>query len=88
MSGNLWPAVSTDTRQERPDGQALAALRFGWGEAYRIGWDAVRGWWAWRCDGLGSDITAADPDQLWHAIRKDYDLKPVPRDCAAAEAGS
>lgn len=32
---------------------ALAELRWGWGEAYRIGWDAVRGWWANRRDGKG-----------------------------------
>ncbi len=88
MSGNLCPAVSTGTKRECPDGQALSALRFGWGEAYRIGWDAVRGWWAKRRDGLGGDITADDPDELWHAIREDYDLKPVPRDGAAGEAGS
>jgi hypothetical protein len=28
--------------------QQLAALRFNWGEAYRIGWDPVREWWAHR----------------------------------------
>ena len=60
--------------------QALAALRWGWGEAYRIGWDGVRGWWAARRDGKGGDITAADSDELWQAITDDYTLLPVPRD--------
>jgi len=62
------------------DENALAELRWGWGEAYRIGWDSVRGWWANRRDNLGGDLTADDPDNLWQAIREDYDLKPVPRD--------
>jgi len=65
------------------DQDALAALRFGWGEAYRIGWDAVRGWWARRRDDIGGDITADDPDGLWNAIVEDYTLKPVPRDSGA-----
>lgn len=59
----------------------LAALRWGWGEAYQIGWDATRGWWAARRDGRGGDITVGDPDQLWKAILDDYTLLPVPRDC-------
>jgi hypothetical protein len=58
---------------------AVAALRHGWGDAYRIGWDAKRYWWARRRDGLGGDITAHDPDELWSAILDDYTLKPVPR---------
>jgi hypothetical protein len=80
MNGNGCTATSTAARQGCPDGDALAALRFGWGEAYRIGWDATRGWWAHRRDDLGGDITATDPDTLWQSIRVDYDLKPVPRD--------
>jgi hypothetical protein len=63
--------------------QALAALRWGWGEAYRIGWGATRGWWAARRDGKGGDITASDSDQLWQAIVDDYALLPVPRDAPA-----
>jgi hypothetical protein len=62
------------------DEQTLAALRWDWGEAYRIGWDAVRGYWARRRDGLGGDITSEDPGSLLAAIRADYSLKPVPRD--------
>lgn len=62
------------------DERTLAALRWGWGEAYRIGWDASHGCWANRRDNLGGDLTADDPDNLWQAIREDYDLKPVPRD--------
>jgi hypothetical protein len=62
------------------DEPALAALRYGWGDAYMIGCDDERGWWARRRDGLGGDITADDPEALWQAILEDYDLKPVPRD--------
>jgi hypothetical protein len=69
-----------------PDKQALASLRWGWGEAYRIGWDAKRGWWAHRRDEIGRDIIASDPDALWTAIVQDYALKPVPRDLPPAPA--
>jgi hypothetical protein len=72
---------AAETAAGAVDEQALAALRWGWGEAYRIGWDATRGWWAHRRDNLGGDITADGADGLWNAIREDYDLKPVPRDC-------
>jgi hypothetical protein len=61
------------------DQDTLAALRYGWGEAYRIGWDDARGWWARRRDDIGGDIIANDADGLWNEIREDYDLKPVPR---------
>jgi hypothetical protein len=61
------------------DGAALAALRFGWGEAYQIGCDPVRGWHARRLDGIGGDITADDADGLWNAMLEDYCFKPVPR---------
>ena len=47
----------TGARAGTADEQALAALRWGWGEAYRIGWDAARGWWAARRDGKGGHIT-------------------------------
>jgi hypothetical protein len=73
-------------RGKTPDERALEALRWNWGEAYRIGWDVARDWWANRRDGLGGDITAADPDELRAAILADYTLKPVPR--AAFPAGS
>jgi hypothetical protein len=49
-------------------GDALAALRYGWGDAYTI----------------GGDLTAQDPDGLWVAIKEDYALKPVPRDLPPA----
>ena len=65
---------------------ALADLRYGWGDAYRIGWDAVRGWWANRRDGKGKDITAADPDALWAAIFADYTSSPVRRNYSAPMA--
>jgi hypothetical protein len=69
-------AISGKTADE----QALEVLRLEWGWAYRIGWDAVRGWWAQRRDGLGGDITAGTPDELRAAIGEDYALKPVPRE--------
>jgi hypothetical protein len=62
------------------DEQALAALRWGWGEAYRTGRDAARGWWAARRDGKGGHITTSDSAELWQAIVDDYALRPVPRD--------
>lgn len=68
-----------------PSESVLAALRWGWGEAYHIGWDAARGWWAGRRDNLGGDIIADDSDELWRAILEDYDLRPVPRDLPAPD---
>jgi len=62
------------------DDQALAALQYGWGDAYVIGCDDERGWWAARRDLIGGYLTADDPDGLWTAIGEDYKLKPVPRD--------
>ena len=65
------------------DENALADLRWGWGDAYRIGWDARRRWWANRRDGKGDDITAADPGELWAAIYADYASSPVRRKAAS-----
>lgn len=62
------------------DGRALGALRWDWGDAYRIGRDEARGWWAQRRDGPGSDITAETPDGLEAAVTADYRRRPVPRD--------
>ncbi|HTR90360.1 MAG TPA: hypothetical protein VMI73_01310 [Trebonia sp.] len=62
------------------DDDALNAIRYGWGDAYDIGYDQARGYWARRRDGLGGDITADSPDAIWQAILDDYTLKPVPRD--------
>jgi len=84
------PAALLQSQATEPDEgikDAVAGLRHGWGDAYRIGWDATRGWWANRRDGLGGDITAHDPDKLWQAILDDYTLKPVPRpDSPAGDA--
>ena len=68
------------------DRYALADLRWGWGDAYRVGWDARRRWWANRRDGEGEDITAADPDALWAAIFADYTSSPVRRNYSAPVA--
>ena len=64
------------------DDEALEALRWDWGEAYLIGHDDERGWWAARRDRIGSLLIGADPDALRAAIRADYALKRVPRDSA------
>ena len=63
---------------------AVEAIRHGWGDAYEIGHDDKRGYWARRRDGLGGDIAAEDPDELWSAIFADYQFRPVPRECPAA----
>ena len=61
---------------------ALDRLRHGWGEAYQIDQD-TQGWRARRRDGIGPDITAPGPDELWHKIVADYTRAPVPRDAGA-----
>jgi hypothetical protein len=63
-------------------GYALAELRWrwGWGDAYRIGWDAARRWRANRRDGKGNEIKAPDHNALWAAIFADYTSSPVRRD--------
>lgn len=62
---------------------ALAELRWGWGDAYRIWWDGRRRWWAARRDRRGAEITADSPDELWTAVFADYTARPVARDYAA-----
>ncbi len=70
-----------------PDEHALADLNYGWGEAYRIGWDPRCRWWAQRRDNLGGDITAPDSGKLWEAIRADYQARRVPRVLPAEDRG-
>jgi hypothetical protein len=67
----------------RAEKDALDALEFDWGEAYMIGRDDERGWWAARRDRIGGYFTALGPDELRAAIRADYDLKAVQRDLPA-----
>lgn len=63
----------------------LGALRYAWGEAYRI-WHAEDGrWMAKRLDGLGGEIGAESPEELAQAIFEDYSLKPVSRELPARE---
>lgn len=65
----------------------LGALRYAWGEAYRI-WHADDGrWMAVRLDGLGEAIEALGPEELGQAIFEDYSLKPVSRDLPGRKAG-
>lgn len=61
----------------------LEVLRFGWGDAYLIGHDDERGYWAARRDRIGGLLTASDPEELRNAINEDYAVKPVPRELAA-----
>jgi hypothetical protein len=65
------------------EAEALEALRWHWGEAYMIGHDGERGWWAARRDKIGGLLTGADPAELEKAILADYSLRPVPRDLPA-----
>jgi len=65
------------------DKYELEALRWDWGDAYEIGRDDDRGWWARRRDGRDEDLTAADPDELYAVIAADYGLRPVGRDYSA-----
>jgi hypothetical protein len=60
----------------------LEALRWHWGEAYEICWDDARGWWARRLDGLGGELTADCPDELYAEITADYRCRPVARGSA------
>ena len=62
---------------------ALKSLQWHWGDAYIIGRDGERGWWAARRDKIGDLLTADAPDALRDAISDDYAVKPVPREPAA-----
>jgi hypothetical protein len=50
---------------------ALEAVGFGWGDAYLIGHDDERGYWAARRDRIGGLLMAADADELRRAISED-----------------
>ncbi len=63
----------------------LEALRFDWGEAYRIECDDEYGWRAKRLDELGGWLTVAGSDDLYEVIAADYALKPVPRSVTPGE---
>ena len=79
MTGN----AGTEQPQGNPkswEQDALEAVNFGWGDAYLIGHDDERGYWAARRDRIGGLLTAANADELRHAISEDYTLKPVPRE--------
>jgi hypothetical protein len=71
--------TAASTGMTAADREALDALRWHWGDAYEIGRDEDRGWWARRRDGRGRDLTAATPDELLAEITADYTLRPVPR---------
>ena len=45
--------TGTDHGVPGVDGEALEAIRFGWGDAYVIGYDDERGYWAARRDRIG-----------------------------------
>lgn len=62
---------------------ALDELTRHWGSAYRITHDA-RGWHAARRDGHGKPVTRRTSEELWPAIRADYNARPVPREAECA----
>ena len=67
--------------------RALDALRFNWGEAYKI-WVGDDGrWMADRLDGLGETLAGGSPEELRQAILEDYMRKPVPRDLPGETLG-
>jgi hypothetical protein len=61
----------------------LQKLRWGWGNAYRIGWSSGHGWWAQHRDSRGDDIAAESRDAPWAAIFGYYLRNPEPRDYSA-----
>jgi hypothetical protein len=81
-AGHAAEKPAEDRRLGDVDEEALEALRFGWGDAYLIGHDDERGYWAARRDRIGGLLTAANPEELRQAITEDYAVKPVPREPA------
>jgi|HubBroStandDraft_6_1064221.scaffolds.fasta_scaffold151714_2 hypothetical protein len=78
-------AAGRSAASGRAEKEALDALEFDWGDAYMIGRDDERGWWAARRDRIGGYFTAPGPDELREAIRADYALEPVPRSVSPAD---
>lgn len=68
------------------DEAALDAIRFSWGDAYLIGHDDERGYWAARRDRIGGLLLANSPEELRQAVADDYATMKVPRDMPAEEA--
>lgn len=62
----------------RRNSAALAALRHGWGEFYRLGVEWPDRWSAEPLDG-GETLTAGDPVLLREAIIADHESRPFPR---------
>ena len=81
-AGRSADKPAEDGRLCSVDEAALEALRFGWGDAYLIGHDDERGYWAARRDRIGGLFAATNPDELRRAITSDYAFKPVPREPA------
>jgi hypothetical protein len=85
MAGPGSVADGTNQAQEelRPwDEAALEAIRFGWGDAYEIGHDDERGYWARRLDRIGVLILADSPDKVHEQVAADYAAKRVERKAA------
>ena len=60
----------------------LEELRSDWGDAYLIGHDGGRRWWAARRGQTGGLLTAEGPGDLRAQILADYAGHPVPREVA------
>jgi hypothetical protein len=72
------------------DRDGLDAVRCTWGDAYRIGYDRQRGYWAARRDGAGGLIAGNSPADLSAAIASDFAMRavPLPRDPALTGGAS
>jgi hypothetical protein len=66
---------------------ALEELRHHWGDAYSI-MSGRDGYQAKRRDGRGGWIIRPTAEELFDAIRRDYDRRPVPRDCGGGDGGA
>jgi hypothetical protein len=85
MEERQMDAAGRTAASGRAEKDALDALEFDWGEAYMIGRDDERGWWAARRDRIGGLLTAPGAEELREAIRADYALEPVPRSVTPGE---
>ena len=82
MDDAAGPA-SASTPRTSAEQDMLAELESRWGEAYIIGHDEERGWWAARRGSIGRFFTAPGPGELQEAIAGDCQAGPGPRDLPA-----
>ena len=80
--------ASASTPESSAGRDALAELEIRWGDAYMIGHDELRGWWAARRDRIGVFFTALGPDELQEAMAAGYEAEPGSRDLPAEGGNS